>query len=51
MPVMKVNPSGETFEYEAGSTLLELLLAQKFFVDNPCNGKGVCGECRSFFRI
>ena len=31
MPVIKVNPSGETFEYEAGSTLLELLLAQKFF--------------------
>ena len=46
MPVMKVYPSGETFEYEEGSTLLELLLAQKYFVDNPCNGKGVCGKCR-----
>ena len=46
MPVIKVYPAGKTFEYEAGSTLLELLLAQKYFVDNPCNGKGVCGKCR-----
>ena len=46
MPVMKVYPAGETFEYEVGATLLELLLAQKYFVDNPCNGKGVCGKCR-----
>lgn len=46
MPVIKVNPSGKTFEYEAGATLLELLLKEKCFVDNPCNGKGVCGKCR-----
>ena len=46
MPVIKVNPSGKMFEYQAGSTLLELLLEQKCFVDNPCNGKGVCGKCR-----
>lgn len=46
MPVLKVNPSGETFEYEAGSTLLEILLTQRCFVDNPCNGKGICGKCR-----
>lgn len=46
MPVIKVNPSGKVFEYQAGSTLLELLLEQKCFVDNPCNGKGVCGKCR-----
>lgn len=26
--------------------LLELLLDQKHFVDNPCNGKGLCGKCR-----
>lgn len=46
MPVIKVNPLGKMFEYQAGSTLLELLLEQKCFVDNPCNGKGVCGKCR-----
>jgi len=41
-----VRPSGKVYKYEAGSTLLELLLARKIFVDNPCNGKGVCGKCR-----
>lgn len=46
MPVITVQPSGETFRYEPGKTLLELLLEQKYFVDNPCNGKGVCGKCR-----
>ncbi len=35
-------PSGKEYEYEVGGTLLEILLAQKIFVDNPCNGKGVC---------
>ncbi len=25
---------------------MEILLAEKIFVDNPCNGKGVCGKCR-----
>lgn len=46
MPRLKVQPSGKTYEYEAGESLLEILLAQKIFVDNPCNGKGVCGKCR-----
>lgn len=46
MPKITVNPSGKVYEYEAGGTLLEILLAQKIFVDNPCNGKGVCGKCR-----
>lgn len=26
--------------------LLELLLEHGIFVDNPCNGKGVCGKCK-----
>ena len=46
MPNITVQPSGKVYEYEAGETLLEILLAQKIFVDNPCNGKGVCGKCR-----
>lgn len=28
------------------SNLLQNILKQKFFVDNPCNGKGVCGKCK-----
>lgn len=41
-----VQPSGKVFEYEAGGTLLDILLSRKIFIDNPCNGKGVCGKCR-----
>lgn len=50
MPLITVYPSGESFSYEVGKTLLELLLEQKYFVDNPCNGKGVCGKCRIKIR-
>ena len=46
MPKITVQPSGKGYEYEAGGSLLEILLAQNIFVDNPCNGKGVCGKCR-----
>ena len=46
MPKITVKPSDKVYEYEAGGTLLEILLAQRIFVDNPCNGKGVCGKCR-----
>ena len=46
MPKITVQPSGKVYEYEPGGTLLEILLAQEIFVDNPCNGKGVCGKCR-----
>ena len=43
---IKVHPSEKSFKYEPEDTLLDILLAQKCFVDNPCNGKGVCGKCR-----
>lgn len=43
---LTVQPSGKEYEYEAGESLLEILLSKQIFVDNPCNGKGVCGKCR-----
>ncbi|MGE9942025.1 ASKHA domain-containing protein [Bariatricus sp. SGI.161] len=46
MPKITVQPAGKSYEYTVGKTLLEILLAEKIFVDNPCNGKGVCGKCR-----
>lgn len=46
MPKITVWPEGKIYEYTKGKTLLEILLAEKIFVDNPCNGKGVCGKCR-----
>lgn len=38
--------SGKTYEYDPGKSLLEILLTERIFIDNPCNGKGVCGKCR-----
>lgn len=34
------------YRYEPGKTLLELLLEHRIFIDNPCNGKGICGKCK-----
>lgn len=50
MSEIKIYPLGESFEYEAGKSLLEILLEKDYFVDNPCNGKGVCGKCRVNIR-
>ncbi len=41
-----ISPSGQVFSCVAGESLLQALLSQGIFVDNPCNGKGVCGKCR-----
>ena len=46
MPNIKVQPSGNVYEYEVGKTLLEVLLEEGIFVDNPCNGNGLCGRCK-----
>ena len=29
-----------------GANLLDTLLEEGVFVDNPCNGKGICGKCK-----
>ena len=46
MPTIGVMPIGRTFEYAPGKSLLEVLLENDVFVNNPCNGKGTCGKCR-----
>lgn len=46
MPKMTIRPSGKSYTYETGKSLLDILLEHKIFVDNPCNGKGICGKCR-----
>ena len=38
---LRVVQSGKQYDYEPGASLLEILLAQNIFIDNPCNGKGV----------
>ena len=37
---LRVAQSGKEYDYEPGASLLEILLAQNIFIDNPCNGKG-----------
>lgn len=46
MPVIKVNGLEKSIPFKEGNSLLEILLKEGIFVDNPCNGKGVCGKCR-----
>lgn len=50
MPKIRIHPTGEPYHYETGSSLLEILLAKNIFIDNPCNGKGICGKCRVRIR-
>ena len=46
VPTITVKPSGKAIEYVPGKSLLETLLDNDVFVNNPCNGKGTCGKCR-----
>lgn len=46
MPTIGIRPTGRTLEYAFGKSLLEVLLENDVFVNNPCNGKGTCGKCR-----
>lgn len=33
-----------------GDNLLEVLIREGVFVENPCGGKGICGKCRVIFK-
>lgn len=46
MPNITVVPENRQIVCSSDKTLLEALVDQGIFVDNPCNGKGVCGKCR-----
>ena len=46
MPEITIRGTGETIVCECGAGLLRMLLAHGVFVDNPCNGTGVCGKCK-----
>jgi uncharacterized 2Fe-2S/4Fe-4S cluster protein (DUF4445 family) len=43
---VSIYPTGESVVCGAGSNLLETLIEAGVFVDNPCNGKGICGKCK-----
>lgn len=46
MPEITVGKRKFSFIPEEKKNLMQLLMEQKLFVDNCCNGKGVCGKCR-----
>ncbi|WP_432404100.1 ASKHA domain-containing protein [Wukongibacter sp. M2B1] len=46
MPRISIREENVSFEYTPNKDLLQLLLENEIFVDNPCNGKGICGKCK-----
>jgi uncharacterized 2Fe-2S/4Fe-4S cluster protein (DUF4445 family) len=46
MAEIKVRQTGKIITCETGTNLLCALLDAGVFVDNPCNGTGVCGKCK-----
>ncbi|WP_346898692.1 ASKHA domain-containing protein [Clostridium sp. UBA7503] len=46
MPKIFIKKLGNDFEYVPKKNLLQLLLENDIFIDNPCNGNGTCGKCK-----
>lgn len=46
MPEIHIMNTGKTLKYNSGDSLLQVLLENQVFVNNPCNGKGSCGKCK-----
>lgn len=46
MASVTILQTGRTFSCASGVNLLHTLLEQGVFVDNPCNGTGVCRKCK-----
>ena len=46
MAKLKVLNEKEILNVSSESTILKVLLDNKIYINNPCNGKGVCGKCK-----
>ncbi|SNS94151.1 Uncharacterized 2Fe-2 and 4Fe-4S clusters-containing protein, contains DUF4445 domain [Anaerovirgula multivorans] len=46
MPKIFIKNKNKTIDYVSNKDLLQMLLENEIFVDNPCNGKGSCGKCK-----
>lgn len=46
MASVTIKKTGTIITCDRGDNLLRVLLDAGFFVDNPCNGTGVCGKCK-----
>ena len=40
------NNEEKIIEFEEGKNLKDILIDKKVFIDNACNGKGLCGKCK-----
>ncbi|HEY3423261.1 MAG TPA: ASKHA domain-containing protein [Negativicutes bacterium] len=49
MPDIFIKNERKRIQGGSGKDLLQLLLENGIFVDNPCNGKGSCGKCKIKF--
>lgn len=45
MPTLTVQPSGNTYQAAAGSSILSALLASDENIAHKCEGKAECGSC------
>ena len=50
MPDIEVVNTGKTYSCLSGGSLLRTLLDGGEFIDNACNGVGVCGKVTSLRR-
>lgn len=50
MPVVTIQPSGNTVEAAAGSSVLSALLSIGTDIAHKCDGKGECGSCHIFVQ-
>ena len=48
MATLTIQPSGKTFEFEAGANLLATILAAGETLISKCGGKASCGACHLF---
>lgn len=46
MAAITIRQTGRRICCDEGANLLRVLLAAGVFVDNPCNGTGICGKCK-----
>lgn len=50
MTTLTLQPSGKTFEFEAGANLLQTILAAGEQLISQCGGNAKCGACHVFLK-
>lgn len=46
MATLKIIGDKEIENIDISKSILEILVSHKIFINNPCNGKGICGKCK-----